>query len=78
MSARLNDPNGLNVPGPGSYENEKYDYQSWLKGSGKYSLGKGPRDGFDPNKVPGPGSYYSKEIDKSGKISFGRDPKLKH
>lgn len=45
------------VPGPGSYENEKYDHTSWMKGGQKYTLGKGSRDDFATSKVPGPGSY---------------------
>lgn len=44
-------------PGPGSYQNEKYDYTSWMKGKGKYSLAKQSRDAYQDLKVPGPGSY---------------------
>ena len=66
------------VPGPGTYENEKYDYTSWMKGRGKYSLGKGSRDDYGTSKVPGPGSY--EDINSNafrGKVTFGRDSKLK-
>lgn len=50
-----------------------------MKGSGKYSLGKSSRDGFNGSKVPGPGSYEFNDINnKSGKVTFGRDSKLKH
>lgn len=49
-----------------------------MKGGGKYSVGKSSRDGFDSRNVPGPGAYYSKELDTSGKVTFAKDPKLKH
>jgi hypothetical protein len=32
------------VPGPGSYDSVKYDKDSWLKGEGRYSIGKSSRD----------------------------------
>lgn len=48
-----------------------------MKGGGKYSVGKSPRDNFDSEKVPGPGAYYSKELDTRGKITFSKDQKLK-
>lgn len=32
------------VPGPGSYEADRYDKEAWLKGQGRYSLGKSARD----------------------------------
>lgn len=28
--------------------------------------------------MPGPGSYDSNELNKSGKVTFGKDSKLKH
>ena len=61
-------------PGPGSYENEKYDYSSWMKGSGKYSLGKQNRDAYSDLKVPGPGSYGdSQHLGFRGKVTFAKE-----
>lgn len=84
MGGRLNDIEGLKVPGPGvnyffiqSYENQKYDYTSWVKGGGKYSLGKSRRDDSDGRNVPGPGAYDSNKNDNAGKVTFSKDQKLK-
>lgn len=49
-----------------------------MKGRGKYSLGKGSRDDYLSSKVPGPGSYESNHATAfRGKVTFGRDSKLK-
>ena len=40
IGEKLSDMSKSQVPGPGTYENEKYDYTSWMKGRGRYSLGK--------------------------------------
>lgn len=37
------------VPGPGQYESFKYDNDSWLKGEGRYSVGKSIRDSNSKN-----------------------------
>lgn len=50
-----------------------------MKGPGKYSVGKGGRDGMTGLNVPGPGSYDndSKLKNPNGKVTFAKDPKLK-
>jgi hypothetical protein len=40
----LKDSQSSFVPGPGAYESFKYDNDSWLKGQGRYSVGKDGRD----------------------------------
>lgn len=71
----------MNVPGPGSYEQFKYDNDSWAHGSGRYSLAKDSRLKDSRSFVPGPGQYEDKSTvlkDAKGKITFGRDEKLKY
>ena len=50
-----------------------------MKGGGKYSVGKGGRDGASGLNVPGPGSYEQDLKNKqfNGKVTFSRDPRLK-
>ncbi len=31
------------IPGPGAYDSDKYHHDAWLKGQGRYSLGKSAR-----------------------------------
>lgn len=45
------------VPGPGAYDNDKYNKSSWLTGQGRYTVGKSPRDHMSQSFVPGPGAY---------------------
>jgi hypothetical protein len=68
------------VPGPGAYEADKYNKESWLKGQGRYSLGKSARDFVNKSEVPGPGAYdkNTKIHDPNGKVTFGRDSKIKY
>lgn len=49
-----------------------------MRGGGKYSVGKSSRDGYNSGAVPGPGAYYSKDLNTSGKVTFGKDAKLKY
>jgi hypothetical protein len=75
------------VPGPGvlhslaqSYEQFKYDNESWLKGSGRYSIAKDNRLKEDFGRVPGPGAYENKSTElraPRGKVSFGKDEKIR-
>ena len=49
-----------------------------MKGSGRYSLGRRLRDSTDKKNVPGPGAYENSKINGgNGKITFGRDSRLK-
>lgn len=68
------------VPGPGAYEADKYNKDAWLKGQGRYSLGKSARDFANNSEVPGPGSYdkNTKILEPNGKVTFGRDSKIKY
>lgn len=65
------------MPGPGSYEQFKYDNDSWLhNGGGRYSVAKDSRLKEYKSAVPGPGQYENKTTDlkdPKGKISFARD-----
>ena len=49
-----------------------------MKGGGKYSVGKGGRDGINGLNVPGPGTY-DQELSSSrlGKVTFSKDTRLK-
>ncbi len=40
-------------------------------------MGKSGRDDSDRKNVPGPGAYDSNHLNKSGKVTFAKDPKLK-
>jgi len=51
------------IPGPGAYEADKYNKESWTNGQGRYSLGKSAREFTNKSFVPGPGAY-----DKTDKI----------
>jgi len=51
---------GLSVPGPGSYEQGKYDHDSWGHGSGRYSISKEIRIKDNNSFGPGPGQYENK------------------
>lgn len=65
------------IPGPGSYNEQKFYNDEWLRGKGKYSLGKGSRD-MQVSKNPGPGAYdHLQRLSFKGKITFGKDEKLK-
>lgn len=44
-----------------------------MQGSGRYSLGKSARDGFDKRNVPGPGAYESNSPGHNGKVTFSKD-----
>ena len=50
-----------------------------MKGGGKYSVGKGGRDGASGLNVPGPGSYEQELKNKqfNGKVTFSKDTRLK-
>jgi hypothetical protein len=64
-----------------SYEQFKYDNDSWAKGSGRYSIAKDLRLKDNSSFVPGPGQYENKSTeikDHKGKVTFGRDDKLKY
>lgn len=81
IGEKIKDMENLKVPGPGSYEQFKYDNDSWMKGSGRYSISKDPRIRDNDLRVPGPGAYENKSTDlksPKGKVSFGKDEKLKH
>lgn len=76
IGEKLKDMSHMNVPGPGSYEQFKYDNDSWAHGSGRYSVGKEPRLNESRSFVPGPGQYENKSTvlkDPKGKVTFGRD-----
>lgn len=77
MGSRLNEPSSMNNPGPGNYEQFKYDNHSWMdNGSGRYSVAKDSRLKATDNFVPGPGAYENKSTDlksPKGKISFDRE-----
>ena len=51
-----------------------------MQGQGRYSLGKSSRDILFKSEVPGPGAYdkNDKIKDPKGKITFGKDERLKH
>ena len=50
-----------------------------MKGKGRYSLGKGSRDGYLSSKVPGPGTYESNDVAHfKGKVTFAKDQRLKN
>lgn len=69
------------VPGPGSYEYDRYNKDAWLKGQGRYSVTKSPRDTMNKSFVPGPGAYDNglvKLTEPKGKVTFGRDSKIKY
>lgn len=61
------------IPGPGSYDEQKYYDDEWLKGNGEYSLGKGSRD-MQASKNLGLGAYdHLQRLSFQGKITFGKD-----
>ena len=69
------------IPGPGSYEHDKYNREAWLKGQGRYSVAKSSRDIMNKSFVPGPGAYENgatKLTSPKGKVTFGKDFKIKY
>ena len=50
------------IPGPGSYEYDRYNKDAWLKGQGRYSVGKSGRDFMSKSLVPGPGTYDNSQV----------------
>ena len=70
------------VPGPGAYDNDKYNKSSWLSGQGRYSVGKSARHHMSQSFVPGPGAYdKSNQIklkEPKGKVTFGKDSRIKY
>lgn len=64
-----------------SYEQFKYDNDSWAHGSGRYSISKDLKLKDNLSYVPGPGAYDNKATEikaPRGKILFGKDEKLKY
>lgn len=50
-----------------------------MVGKGRYSVGRGIRDGNYDTKIPGPGSYESNDHKSfRGKVTFGKDLRLKN